>query len=276
MRHLIVIALVLASAVGLVVSPAPASAADCEFVLGFKALHDLIPATAGDCREDEHHAANGDGLQATTGGLLVWRKHDNWTAFTDGYHTWINGPNGLQERLNVERFAWEKAAATVASTTVIDYAPPPSTATVLSGSCFSSSLASNRADASRCMAGNDIYDPCFASPGNAAAVICVRDPRDASSLVELDLGQPVAVPQFVPAQKQAWFLLLADGTTCGALTGATGAIQGERINYGCSDGWYVLGTPAPGPVWTVREVHLAAQSLQVGESAVADVDAAWK
>ena len=46
-------------------------------------------------------------LQQTTGGLLVWRKADNWTAFTDGYRTWINGPNGLVQRLNTERFEWE-------------------------------------------------------------------------------------------------------------------------------------------------------------------------
>jgi len=26
--------------------------------------------------------------------VLVWRKADNRTAFTDGYRTWINGPRG--------------------------------------------------------------------------------------------------------------------------------------------------------------------------------------
>jgi hypothetical protein len=51
--------------------------------------------------------ANGDGLQHTSGGLLVWRKADNWTAFTDGFQTWINGPTGLQERLNTARLPWE-------------------------------------------------------------------------------------------------------------------------------------------------------------------------
>jgi len=39
--------------------------------------------------------------------LLVWRKLDNWTTFTDGFHTWVNGPYGLQERLNDQRFGWE-------------------------------------------------------------------------------------------------------------------------------------------------------------------------
>ena len=80
----------------------------CQFVLGFKAIHDLIPDQVGDCLEDENHnPANGDGLQHTAGGLLVWRKIDNWTAFTDGYHTWVNGPCGLVERLNLQRFPFE-------------------------------------------------------------------------------------------------------------------------------------------------------------------------
>jgi len=37
----------------------------------------------------------------------VWRRADNWTAFTDGYRTWLNGPRGVQLRLNVERYTWE-------------------------------------------------------------------------------------------------------------------------------------------------------------------------
>src|SRR5207253_4197506 len=62
----------------------------------------------GGCLENEHHNPdNGDALQQTTGGLLVWRKTDNFTAFTDGYWSWVNGPKGLQRRLNSERFDWE-------------------------------------------------------------------------------------------------------------------------------------------------------------------------
>jgi hypothetical protein len=69
----------------------------------------------GDCLVNEHHnPANGDGLQETSGpaggsgtGLLVWRKADNWTAYTDGNQTWINGPFGLEQRYNVNRFMWE-------------------------------------------------------------------------------------------------------------------------------------------------------------------------
>src|SRR5213076_567670 len=74
----------------LVFAPAPGAAQTaCTFALGFKTLHDLIPGIVGDCLEEEHHnSENGDGLQQTTGGLLVWRKADNWTALTDGTTTW--------------------------------------------------------------------------------------------------------------------------------------------------------------------------------------------
>jgi glucose/arabinose dehydrogenase len=93
--------------------------AECRFQLGFAALRERLPAVVGECLEDErHNPENGDTLQRTTGGLLVWRKADNWTAFTDGHRSWVNGPNGLQSRLNGERFAWEGSALHAAPLTV--------------------------------------------------------------------------------------------------------------------------------------------------------------
>ncbi len=88
--------------------PTTVTAAECQFVFGFKTIRDLIGHDiVGECLENERYAANGNSEKHTTGGLLVWRKADNWTAFTDGYRTWVNGPNGLVQRLNSERFEWE-------------------------------------------------------------------------------------------------------------------------------------------------------------------------
>ena len=68
--------------------PTSISAAECQFVLGFKTLRDLIGHDiVGECGENEHYNSIGDSVQQTTGGLLVWRKSDNWTAFTDGYRS---------------------------------------------------------------------------------------------------------------------------------------------------------------------------------------------
>ncbi|HEV7215144.1 MAG TPA: CAP domain-containing protein [Chloroflexota bacterium] len=90
-------------------SGATAAQAGCRFVLGFAALAHDLPSHVGGCADNENHnPQNGDALQRTsTGGLLVWRKADNWTAFTDGFHSWVNGPAGVQERLNSQRFSWE-------------------------------------------------------------------------------------------------------------------------------------------------------------------------
>ncbi len=78
-----------------------------SFKLGFKTLADRVPDVVGTPTEDEHYGAAGDSLQQTTTGLMVWRKADNWTAFTNGSRTWVNGPNGVQSRLNSVRFEWE-------------------------------------------------------------------------------------------------------------------------------------------------------------------------
>ena len=122
----------------LLVTPSVSLAADCQFVLGFKSLRDLIGHDiVGECLDNEHYNVIGDSNQHTTGGLLAWRKADNWTAFTDGYRTWVNGPNGLQQRLNTERFEWEAdyapgggiATPTPAPTTPPTQIPQPARAT---------------------------------------------------------------------------------------------------------------------------------------------------
>ena len=102
-----------------------------QFKMGFATLAGMIPDVVGTPVVEEHHGANGDGLQETSTGLMVWRKADNWTAFTDGYRTWINGPYGLQVRTNDQKFDWETAQSAPAPSTGAPApapAPAPSTA----------------------------------------------------------------------------------------------------------------------------------------------------
>ena len=62
----------------------------------FAALHDQVPEVVGNCVDNvRYDGISGDGLQTTSTGLLVWRKNDNLTAFTDGNQTWLDGPFGL-------------------------------------------------------------------------------------------------------------------------------------------------------------------------------------
>jgi hypothetical protein len=103
-----VIGLLLLAALGGVSTARAQSSQQCDYVLGFGELHVRLPTTVGPCLENEHHnPVNGDAIQQTAGGLLVWRKADNWTAFTDGSSTWINGPFGVQQRRNDQRLWWE-------------------------------------------------------------------------------------------------------------------------------------------------------------------------
>lgn len=99
-------------------------AATCQFVLGFKTLHDMDAADVGGCIDDQASADNGDAQQHTANGLMAWRKTDNWTAFTNGYRTWLNGPLGLAARLNTERYPWEADYNAPGVTKLVPPAPP--------------------------------------------------------------------------------------------------------------------------------------------------------
>ncbi len=79
----------------------------CNFVGGFASLHAQLTTTIGDCTDNQTYSADGDALQHTTHGLLVWRKFDNFTEFTNGSTTWVNGPFGLLSRPSNDRFGWE-------------------------------------------------------------------------------------------------------------------------------------------------------------------------
>ena len=136
MRRLL---LAFALALSFLAPAAQSQAAGCAFQLGFATVHDLMPAQVGDCVDDEgHNPDNGDGLQHTTKGLMVWRKADNWTAFTNGYWTWINGPDGLAKRLNTQRFSWEAnpdGLPVVAADGIVATAPPAANHAMTAPTC---------------------------------------------------------------------------------------------------------------------------------------------
>ena len=112
-------ALIVAGLLVLLAAPTAAASSPfpdykCEIVLGFATLKALVddaegPNKVGICVENEQfHPDTGRSLQKTIGGLLIWRKADNWTAFTDGNRTWVKGPFGLQSRLVTDLFYWER------------------------------------------------------------------------------------------------------------------------------------------------------------------------
>ena len=121
------VALLVAGMLVALATPAAATS-DCQFVLGFATLKSLIDSaegsdTVGACLENEQfHPIEQEARQQTTGGLMVWRKADNWTGFTDGQRTWIHGPEGLQSRLNSELLDWERIAELRRNAETFEYA----------------------------------------------------------------------------------------------------------------------------------------------------------
>ncbi len=106
------------------------------------------------------------------------------------------------------------------------------------GSCWTSSLASTRPDAWRCMTGNFIHDPCFSNPAKTQ-VACPSDPfRKAVLVIDLDKALPAHYGQ---SGQSPWALRLANGAICGFVTGATGVVAGMRLNYGCTGKGWVIG-----------------------------------
>ena len=98
---------VVASGPGAATGSAARNSASYRFVMGFADMASIMGNIVGQPLQNEWYLANGDGIQMTTTGMMVWRKSDNWTAFTNGSMTWINGPYGVQERSNTDRFPWE-------------------------------------------------------------------------------------------------------------------------------------------------------------------------
>ncbi|MFN8523535.1 MAG: hypothetical protein U0821_10610 [Chloroflexota bacterium] len=85
--------------------------AECTFRRGFDELHRAMPDLVGACSEDEQvDPETGDLTQRTTTGLLMWRKRDNWTAFTDGPNTYLLGTAGIEWRAtDGPRLPWESS-----------------------------------------------------------------------------------------------------------------------------------------------------------------------
>lgn len=114
------------------------------------------------------------------------------------------------------------------------------------GSCFTSSVASpERPDAWRCSAGNAILDPCFVDVRvDEMQLACAQDPFSADvTLLALSEALPSSGAAAEPDYREAtpWALELQNGQRCVSLTGATGAIAGLRVNYGCAGGGVVVG-----------------------------------
>lgn len=123
------------------------------------------------------------------------------------------------------------------------------------GSCFSGSVADqHRRSAWRCMAGNEILDPCFLSPSRPHGFLACFSAPWSNRVVGLHLTKPLPLKlanKGRPGSGLPWGVQLASGVRCTFETGATGLVDGKRINYGCIGGGVLVGPIGKGPAqWT--------------------------
>jgi hypothetical protein len=135
------------------------------------------------------------------------------------------------------------APLTPQATQVVHYIPPipASSAPVVQGSCWTSSIAAPfRPDAWRCAIGNGIQDPCFQIEGSTSTLLCGIDPNNSTSSKTFVLSLTKPLPSNAnsvspPGADWAWLVELRDGTLCSPFTGTFPSAQsGEIAIYGCA------------------------------------------
>ena len=126
------------------------------------------------------------------------------------------------------------------------------------GHCFYGSLSTQRRDAWRCEVGNLIYDPCFSSSHARGRVACPVTQLDAGLVIRLTRGLPSRYQNTrAPSVRLTpWNVWLTGGQECRWITGASGIISGRRVNYACTGGLLLLGTPRrTRGLWTITAVR---------------------
>lgn len=100
------------------------------------------------------------------------------------------------------------------------------------GNCWTNSIADPSASTYRCIAGNQILDPCFAPPAqpHAGTVACFTDPWSPGVLLSLTGPLPASRPATRPTP---WALELAGGARCVGLTGTVVQVGSTDLTYGC-------------------------------------------
>lgn len=161
--------------------------------------------------------------------------------------------------------AWSPAAgAATHEVTYSPFAPGGALRTGLratpayGGSCTTGSFVVPGDAVFRCFAGNLISDPCYrdAAQSNAAraVVVCVGDPWT-RKVVRLRVRGKLDSSYGARKGGPPWALRLASGARCVFLEGATNTVRGLRVNYGCSGGIELAGSPDTSrATWRIRKL----------------------
>lgn len=106
---------------------------------------------------------------------------------------------------------------------------------ITTGNCWTTSIADPVPHAYRCLAGNTIYDPCFApASGQVTQVACMSAPWADAEVLQLSGKLPAA--SAAPGTHRPWAFVLAGGIRCVAATGTVPEVAGVNLGYECGDG----------------------------------------
>lgn len=173
----------------------------------------------------------------------------------------------------------EIKSAAPTSTEVLHYVPRDVPRNEKAGVCWTNSIAAPREGAWRCMAGNEIFDPCFAF---GPAVVCGVNPAADQQGFRLVLDRPLLSTLAVSAEADTgWLIQLADGTICNRATGARGMVDGQMTTYYCTskrndDSAAVLGELRTGRVWTAEVAVMERATWKIKERKIVPVVRVWK
>jgi Domain of unknown function (DUF4232) len=154
----------------------------------------------------------------------------------------------------------------------------------VSGSCIAGSDVIGNVSVYRCFAGNEVYDPCWASvtPGSASAggALCLRTPWSTSAVKVVARGISASIKVKPTDQNVPWGLRLSTRQRCLAEQGAHNEFRGQFIDFTCTGGAatgssleLLQGVNRDGPTWTYRSVVRSGTALRPGP--VVDVHTAW-
>ena len=126
-------------------------------------------------------------------------------------------------------------------------------AKTVKGSCWTSSNVDLRSDAYRCIAGNHIYDPCFANEYGSGKYVLCPESAPASKVIRMHLTKklPSNKGSSDPTRSSPWAMCLSSGRWCEIADGATSQIAGMSIDYYCSVGVLLGKLHRDSSAWTI-------------------------
>ncbi|MGL4651352.1 MAG: hypothetical protein ACRC1H_18245, partial [Caldilineaceae bacterium] len=127
---------------------------------------------------------------------------------------------------------------------------------IRAGACYGGSDIVSVSTAWRCgLTGGEVFDPCIIA-ADAETIVCGANPATGEAGFVLELTQPLPTDAIEAKEYPgAWLFELTSGAVCRFTQGTTVTIEGERVNYACSDRTQLLGEiNKQGALWTIDAV----------------------